>query len=85
MSNVVALAKVDLPEVHGQKVIEALEAYLEDARRGEIIAFGIVTIDPASRVTNSWTAVTGDHSLRILGALNRLQYRIQKQWDEANE
>lgn len=51
-------------------VIRLLEDILEQARRGEVVSLGIVTVNPAGTYTTGWECANGTRFALFAGAHN---------------
>lgn len=72
MSNLVEL-KTRPASINGD-VIARLEGILADAREGKIVAVAIAGVERDGTIISSWAE--SDHFGALLGAISRLQHRI---------
>lgn len=76
-----ALVKFDPHEDNRRKVIEMLEARLEEAKAGDIISIAIVTVQADSLTTGHY-ATEGSQTLMV-GALFTQMYKLASMgWEE---
>jgi hypothetical protein len=69
------------PAIVHDSVIERLEEMLKDAREGKIASVALAAVNHDGAVVQSWSET--DDFARLLGAVARLQYRINVRQDTA--
>lgn len=80
MSKVVSLKGAPLPDTADPDVIEGLEKLLEEARRGEIVAFGYAVVRPSSQATG-WRGGEGVNKFMLHSAAALLTHRLVENID----
>lgn len=88
MTNVVGLNGVALPEIETRakgEVVELLEDALAAAKRGEVVALGLILVSPTLRISPWWANPNGDAHAIVAGC-EYLKLSIHKLLaGEANE
>lgn len=71
-----------IPGEPDAKCVEALEAWLEMAKRGEIVAVAMVGVDPTGSITTRFTTPGHPISAHLVTAASCLWFRIMSWFGE---
>jgi hypothetical protein len=69
------------PAIVHESIVDRLEEMLKDAREGKLASVALAAVNQDGSVVQSWSET--DDFARLLGAVARLQYRINVRQDTA--
>lgn len=81
MSNNIVSLRGDIPENSGvvnDDLIAELEGYLNDARKGDIVAMAFVGVRGNRHVFTSWEGADLGYTYELSHGMNVLEYRLMR-------
>lgn len=73
---------VVIPDRPVDDVVDVLRELLAEAERGELLAFACATLDRGQNGAIRWSYCGRLHGFALMGAVARLQYRLNEACDE---